>query len=353
MITTDYDVTASLSAASRDELSQLLASREGKPVRLCGSGSGQARLPPAPEPVALVSLSRMKRLVRFEPDDQTCSVEPGMPRAELDVLLAQKGLCLPCAGTGTIGGIFATGEHGPLAPGAQSPRSLLLGLEGLLSDGTPFQSGARVVKSVAGFDLHKLFVGSRGRLFAATLLHLKLSPLPRSRLIFGEAHRDLDEALARFLQIRNLATAPKILVLAKVAGAFSVRGVFEGGAQLLSRTEKMLALRTATQEPDLHVAAPAGAEVVSGLVRPSRAKLLAGVFPPTTSFLVDGGGRFEAALSADEADAVLAALPGIEAQAEIRIGARNRRGRATPLDPAALGLCHRIKKALDPQGMLL
>ena len=343
----DYDIVSQSSAATTDELARVLAARDGKPVRLTGTASAQHRLPPAPEPVELVSLTGMNKMVRFEPDDQTCSVEPGMPRAHLDAILAEKGLCLPCAGVGTIGGIFATGDHGPLAPGAPSPRSLLLGLEGLLSDGTRFQSGARVVKSVAGFDLHKLFVGSRGRLFAATLLHLKLRPRSRAQLTFAERQSDSGQACARFLALRNLATAPKILVLARTAGAWTVHGRFEGGAHFVQRVEQVLGLAPITQEPPLHVATQPDGEVLAGLVRPSRLAQVIGLLPANADFVADGGGRFEAALSADEADALLSELPGLEAHAEIRIGTRNRRGCATPVDPASLGLCHRIKIALD------
>lgn len=353
MTALDYEVVAHSAASSADELAKVLAARAGKPVRLLGSGSQQHRLPPAPEPVEVISLAGMNRLVRFEPDDQTCSVEPGMPREHLDRILAEKGLCLPCAGTGTLGGLFAVGEFGPLAPGATSPRSLLLGLEGMLSDGTRFQSGARVVKSVAGFDLHKLFVGSRGRVFAATLLHLKLRPRPRATLPFDEVLADAESAIARFLALRGLATAPKALVLRRSAGAFRVHGRFEGGTRLVERIAETLGLAAARSEPALHVTAPATTEIVSGLVRPTRIRELVARLPREAEFLVDGGGRFECALATADTDALLAALPELAGHAEVRTGTRNRRGRATPLDPASLGLCHRIKIALDREGMLL
>ncbi|MHC4897312.1 MAG: hypothetical protein ACYTGW_09420, partial [Planctomycetota bacterium] len=76
-----------------------------------------------------------------------------------------------------------------------------------------FKAGARVVKSVAGFDLQKLFVGSQGRLFAVTRLHLKLRPAPRHQVNFVQGDLTHGDAVAVFQRLRLLPTPPHCLVV--------------------------------------------------------------------------------------------------------------------------------------------
>jgi glycolate oxidase FAD binding subunit len=57
-------------------------------------------------------------------------------------------------------------------------RDLVIGVTVVLPDGTRASSGGKVVKNVAGYDLAKLFCGSRGRLGTIERLALRLHPLP-------------------------------------------------------------------------------------------------------------------------------------------------------------------------------
>lgn len=70
-------------------------------------------------------------------------------------------------------------------------RDWLLGGKFLLSDGTIVESGANVVKSVSGFDFHKLIIGSRGTLAIPLELSIRLfrldnSPKTPDELISGD-----------------------------------------------------------------------------------------------------------------------------------------------------------------------
>ncbi|MBI3879421.1 MAG: hypothetical protein HY301_05080 [Verrucomicrobia bacterium] len=48
----------------------------------------------------------------------------------------------------------------------------------MLADGRVISSGGKVVKNVAGYDLHKLFIGARGTLGVIVEATFKLRPLP-------------------------------------------------------------------------------------------------------------------------------------------------------------------------------
>ena len=59
-------------------------------------------------------------------------------------------------------------------------RDLVIGITVTLVDGTRANSGGKVVKNVAGYDLGKLFCGSRGRLGRVEQVALKLHPRPKA-----------------------------------------------------------------------------------------------------------------------------------------------------------------------------
>src|SRR5690606_22010467 len=192
--------------------------------------------------------------------------------------------------------------------------------------------GARVVKNVAGFDVPKLFVGSRGRLFAATELHLKLRPLPEHSA--GFAVRDLDrhEAFARFDRIRRGGPPPAWLALLRsAAGAFELRGCFEG---------RTAAVRAALEGHGLTGVGDGGApprarrradrETACGQLRPSRCADWSARLPDDLELCVGGGGGFSATGSAAAIDRVLAETAAAGGRAGILHGPPARRGAAVP-----------------------
>jgi FAD/FMN-containing dehydrogenase len=60
-------------------------------------------------------------------------------------------------------------------------RSLVLGLEAVLADGTVISSMNRMLKNNTGYDLKQLFIGSEGTLGVVTRVVVRLFPLPSSR----------------------------------------------------------------------------------------------------------------------------------------------------------------------------
>ena len=70
---------------------------------------------------------------------------------------------------------------GPLRHRFGTMRDLVIGVTMVLPDGTRANSGGKVVKNVAGYDLGKLLCGSRGRIGTLERVALRLHPLPRAR----------------------------------------------------------------------------------------------------------------------------------------------------------------------------
>jgi glycolate oxidase FAD binding subunit len=121
-----------------------------------------------------------KGILEHEPGDLTCIVEGGIRLSTLRDALAAHGqrLSLDPPGDPTAADCLLGDLSGPLAHRFGTMRDLVIGVTVVLPDGMRASSGGKVVKNVAGYDLAKLFCGSRGRLGSVERLALRLHPLP-------------------------------------------------------------------------------------------------------------------------------------------------------------------------------
>jgi glycolate oxidase FAD binding subunit len=119
-------------------------------------------------------------IVEHEPGDLTCIVEGGIRVSALRAALAEHGqrFSLDPPGDPTLAECLVEDLSGPLRHRFGTMRDLVIGVTVVLPDGTRAHSGGKVVKNVAGYDLGKLFCGSRGRLGSVEQLALRLHPLP-------------------------------------------------------------------------------------------------------------------------------------------------------------------------------
>lgn len=116
-----------------------------------------------------------------EPGDFTAVAGAGMSISELQARVAEYGqmLAVDAPGDGTVGGLVATADSGPLRHRYGAIRDLVIGVELALADGTVARGGGRVIKNVAGYDLPKLAAGSFGTLGVITEVALRLHPRPQ------------------------------------------------------------------------------------------------------------------------------------------------------------------------------
>jgi glycolate oxidase FAD binding subunit len=119
-------------------------------------------------------------VIEYEPGDLTVVVAGELRLRELQSMLAERGqrLSLDPPGDPTLARCLLDDLAGPLRHRFGTMRDLVLGVTVVLGDGARASSGGKVVKNVAGYDLGKLFCGSRGRLGSVERLALRLHPLP-------------------------------------------------------------------------------------------------------------------------------------------------------------------------------
>ena len=227
---------------TEEELVEIV--RRGKPVHAVGNGTKQHHGPPAAPAAETVHLWNLNKILSYEPGDMVVSVQAGAKLADLQATLAKERQWLPLDppySDATVGGILATNSSGPRRFGYGTARDLLIGERVVHADGTVTKGGAKVVKNVTGYDLHKLHVGAFGTLGLITEAHFKLRPRPEASgtVVFPcasvpEAHELLLKILASKLRPVALEAVDRRLRHVVDAPALAIVGV-EGSRPVLDR----------------------------------------------------------------------------------------------------------------------
>jgi glycolate oxidase FAD binding subunit len=132
---------------------------------------------------AELSTRGLDRVIAYDPAEMLAVVEAGIRVGELRRLLAERGQEWPAGASddATVGGTIATARSSPRRLRMGPLRDTVVEMELVTGDGRLVRSGARTVKSVAGFDLHRLATGSLGTLGAIVQTAVKVRPSPKAR----------------------------------------------------------------------------------------------------------------------------------------------------------------------------
>jgi FAD/FMN-containing dehydrogenase len=353
--------TEALAPVDREEAAALIASPAYEHFWLRGNATRSGLIANAAPEAVTLSTHRLSRIVEYRPADLTVTVEAGCRLGELQSALGAAGQFLPVdyPSAGTVGGLVATAATDPRALGYGSIRERLLGVTAITSAGRITRSGSRVVKSVSGFDLHRLYCGSFGTLALIVEATFKLAPLPArtSVLAYTGSRRSISHFAKAALASHLRPTSLVALADDDEVGELVI--VVEGSAarvERLSREIHVLAremgLKSTETDP---VPEAAGANFVPSVtlqldVAVSR-RLFISPPPVATRVVADlGTGRVIIELASELDGETLASI-----EAWMQTGdSLLYRGAGEPirrrrLDPAARELARRLKRAFDPE----
>jgi len=167
-----------------DEVSEVmrLASLEGFAVYPRGAGSGMSGGALPVRGGLVLDFCKMNRLIESRPEDRLAVCEPGITLGELQKWLKPDGVFFPpdpaSHDFSTLGGAVAECAGGLRAVKYGVTRDYIVSIEAVLPSGEIIETGRTVLKSVAGYDITRLLVGSEGTLAIFTKIAVRVLPIP-------------------------------------------------------------------------------------------------------------------------------------------------------------------------------
>ncbi|MGR3219457.1 MAG: FAD-binding oxidoreductase [Candidatus Anammoxibacter sp.] len=176
-----------------------IASEFSVPVYPRGAGTGLTGGAVPVKGGIVIDIMQMNKILEINPQDMTATVEPAVITKVLQDEVAKHRLFYPpdpsSADSSTMGGNVAECAGGITGVKYGVTRNYILALEVVLADGTIMKMGRKTLKSVTGYDLTRLFVGSEGTLGIFTKISVRLIPMPQKISTVLAYYHNLDDAL--------------------------------------------------------------------------------------------------------------------------------------------------------------
>ncbi len=287
--------------------------------------------------------------VAYEPAEMIAVVEAGMRVGDLQAMLTEGGQEWPVdtSPDATVGGVIAAGVSSFRRLRVGHVRDTVVELEMVTGDGRTIKSGARTVKNVTGYDIHRLATGSLGTLGVIVQTALKVRPLPELRRTITVEGDGLQ--LGRMLMDAVYGPA------AVIARPDGVTLWLEGWEEEVA--EQTEAVRSVTAQLDVHEDPspfdPMGIDapvIVEAAVTPSRIADLVAGRDDWTALL--GVGLVWFGLGEEHTGGGLRSIREALATAGGMAPVIKGRGGLGPANVAAPEVHARLKVAFDPAGIL-
>jgi len=282
--------------------------------------------------------------VAYDPAEMLCVVEAGMRIHDLTAMLAEGDQEWPvdAPGDATVGGVIASGATTTRQLRMGALRDTVVEMEVVTGDGRLIRSGARTVKNVTGYDVHRLLTGSLGTLGVIVQVALKVRPLPKATrtLVSDEGGVELGTRVLDTVPLPAAVLAEPDRIVVRLEG-------WPEEVEEQTTAARSIVAFDETDAPFTEARFQEAAIVAESAIVPSRLpQLLAGVERYRAMI---GVGIAWVPLEDDEA------LTGFRARAA-EIGGiapviRGPGGLGEPAAPAA-EVQRRIRAAMDPAGIL-
>ena len=197
------------------------------PIYPRGAGSG---LTGGAVPVRggiVLDFAVMNEIISIDADNMTALVQPGVVTGDLQREVQKLGLFYPpdpaSSDFCTIGGNVAENSGGLRGTKYGSTREYIMALEVVLADGEVLRVGTAAPKSVTGYDLVRLFVGSEGTLCVFTEIMVRLIPLPECIETVLATFPNVEQAASCVCSIFAAGITPRAAELVDEGAVESVR----------------------------------------------------------------------------------------------------------------------------------
>jgi len=222
-----------------------LANREKMPVVPRGAGTGLSGMAVPVKGGIVLDLSHMNRILEISIEDRLAVVQPGVVYNDFQEALAPFGFFFPpdpaSGKASTLGGNVATNAGGLKGAKYGTTRDYVLGLQVVLPDGRTMKTGSRTMKSVSGYDLTRLFVGSEGTLGVVTQITLKISPEPTAASTAVATFDNLEDAGHALTEVMHSGIIPSAL---EILGRETILAINQNTALALPEVDMLVLVET-------------------------------------------------------------------------------------------------------------
>lgn len=194
---------------SQDEVVKLVEYAIEKDLKIIARGAGTgvagAQVPTHGNEL-IIDVGLMNRILEFDEETFTLTVEPGVLVGDIHNFVESKGYFYPpdpASKHSSIGGNVATNAGGLRAVKYGTTRDYVKALDVVLPSAETMTLGSLNIKSSSGYDLLDLFIGSEGTLGITTKIQLKVIPLPKVSYSVLMSFEDVFKATDATLAILN------------------------------------------------------------------------------------------------------------------------------------------------------
>jgi glycolate oxidase len=230
--------------SSAQEVSQILqlANERCIPVYPMGAASGMTGGAVPLHGGISLNMNRINRIIEIDEANMTSTVEPGVIVADFQNEVEKLGLFYPpdpASNTfSTMGGSVAECSGGLRGIKYGVTKDYVIALEVVLPTGEIIHTGSKALKSVTGYDLTKLFIGSEGTLGIFTKIVVKLIPMPEKVETILALFRSITDATDAVSSIIASKIVPRALEFIdeeaiKAVGLYKGSGIIEGTKAML------------------------------------------------------------------------------------------------------------------------
>ena len=204
---------AMLSPASTAEVAAIVRFAAANQIALVPQGGNSGMVAGAtPDQTGtslLLSMRRMNKFVGIDEASGDAIVEAGVILQSFHESVAQFGYRFPLTlggkGSATIGGLISTNAGGTQVLRHGTMRSLVLGIEAVLADGSIFDGMAPLKKDNRGYDLKQLLIGGEGTIGIVTKAVLRTVPALIDRCVVWAGVKSPSDAYALLHHLQRQA----------------------------------------------------------------------------------------------------------------------------------------------------
>lgn len=188
------------------------------PLVVRGAGTGYTGGAVPVRGGVVLSMERLNRILEIDETNLLAVVQPNVVTRDLQQAVEARGLFYPpdpaSLSQSSLGGNVAECAGGPRALKYGTTKRYVLALEAVLPTGEIIRTGSKAVKSVVGYDLTQLLVGSEGTLAIITEITLRLVPKPAVQATLQATFPSVEtavDAVSRLLAARVVPATVEII----------------------------------------------------------------------------------------------------------------------------------------------